>query len=56
MTKKQRRRKTEYIKGYRRGYQKRGLTLSAYHDKNEDYKRGYREGRKDYREDEPALY
>jgi len=56
MTKKQHRRKLEYIKGYRRGYQKRGLTSNALSEKNEDFKRGYEEGRKDYKDNEPAQY
>ncbi len=56
MTRKQYRKKQEYIKGYRRGYQTKGLSGKELQEQNNDFKRGYIEGRKDLKECEPALY
>ena len=56
MTRKQYYRRMEYIKGYRRGYQWRGLPTKELQSKNDDFKRGYREGRQDYKANETALY
>ena len=46
----------EFIKGYRRGYQQKTLSSSILELKSEDFKRGYIEARKDYREEEPPLF
>ena len=56
MTKKQYRRKLDFIKGYKQGYQWKGLKPGILHTKSAEYKRGYVEGRKDIHAREPALY
>ena len=56
MKRKQYRRKTDFILGYRRGYQERGIPSKILQTMSEDFKRGYIEGRRDFRECETALY
>ena len=56
MTRKQYRRKMDFMKGYRRGYQWKALHPTKLQAQNADYKRGYYEARKDFRQGEPPLY
>ena len=46
----------EFIQGYKRGYQERGLLSGTLQTKSPDFKRGYIEARKDFKANEPALY
>lgn len=57
MTRKQYRRKMDFIKGYKRGYhERRGIPTNEIQSKSQDYKRGYIEARKDYKGNEPPQY
>ena len=56
MTRKQYRRKIDFIKGYKMGYQWKALHPTKLQAANPDYKRGYYEARKDFRQCEPPLY